>query len=84
MLVSPTARSQAIDPDVVHESARRQFWLSLALLFALAFAALGLMRPAGEARVTTGFLHSHVVAPTFAPPPLVHRPQPSNGRVRMA
>jgi hypothetical protein len=83
MLFSSTDRSPALDPDVLHESARRQFWLSLALLLALAFAALGQLRPAGETQTTTGFVHNRVVAPTFAPPPVVRTPPPLGTRVRI-
>ncbi len=79
----PTDRAAALDPDAVHETARRQFWLSAALLFALAFAALGQLRPAGEARATAGFVHGRVVAPTFAPPPVVRPPLPWSARVRI-
>jgi hypothetical protein len=83
MLFPSTDRSPALDPEVLHESARRQFWLSLALLLALAFAALGQVRPAGEASATAGFVHSRVVTPTFAPPPAARTPLPWSARVRI-
>ena len=83
MLFSSTDRSPALDPDVLHETVGRQFWLSLALLLALAFAALGQLRPAGEIQATTGFVHSGVVAPTFAPPPVVRTPPSLGAGVRI-
>ncbi|MGO9768826.1 MAG: hypothetical protein ACLPSW_04580 [Roseiarcus sp.] len=81
-LFPPTDQTAALDPDAVHENARRQFWLSAALLFALALAALGQVRPAGEAQATTGFVHVRVVPPTFAPP-VMRTPLPSSARVRI-
>jgi hypothetical protein len=53
------------------------------LLLALAFAALGQVRPAGEASATAGFVHSRVVTPTFAPPPAARTPLPWSARVRI-
>ncbi len=71
-----------LDPEVLHESARRQFRLSWVLLLALAGVALGQVRPLDEAAAPAKLGHSRVVTPTFMPPPAAPTPPRSALRVR--
>ncbi|MGD1038578.1 MAG: hypothetical protein ABR878_15685 [Roseiarcus sp.] len=88
-----TASAINLDAYVFLESARRQFWLSVVLLFALAFAAVGHLRPVGEAPhlrpvgeapAAAKLVPSRVVTPTFMPTPAARTPLPWGARVRIA
>lgn len=83
-LFPPIYKHLPVDAGVLHESVRRQFWLSLAVLFALAFAAVGHVRPVVEApAAAAGLRHPHVVTPTFVPPTAAPVRPPADWRVRV-
>ncbi len=69
MFLPSTDSERPRGAGISHESARRQFWLSLTLLLALAFAAPGQVRQVGEERAAVQFGRGHVVKPTFIPSP---------------
>jgi hypothetical protein len=69
-----------LDPEVLREGARRQFRFSWILLLALAFAAIGQVRPFDNAPDPAKLGHSGVVTPTFAPSPAALTRPPSAGR----
>jgi hypothetical protein len=79
----PTGFDPTLDLEVLRESARRQFRFSWILLLALAFAAVGQVRPFDNAPEAAKLGHSRVVTPTFAPPPAARMPLPSSARVRI-
>ena len=66
-----------LDPEVLRKGARRQFRLSWILLLALAFAAIGQVRPFDNAPDAAKLGHSGVAAPTFAPSPAALTRPPS-------
>ncbi|MGD0642452.1 MAG: hypothetical protein ABSC22_17040 [Roseiarcus sp.] len=82
-LARSTELDPTLDPEVLHESARRQFRLSWVVLLALACAALGQVRPLDEAAAPVKLGHSHVMTPTFMPPPATPARPPSYLRVRI-
>ena len=76
----PIGFEPTLDPEVLRESARRQFRFSWILLLALAFAAIGQVRPFDNAPAAAKLGHSRVVTPTFMPPPAALTRPPSAGR----
>ncbi|MGD1015501.1 MAG: hypothetical protein ABR863_03535 [Roseiarcus sp.] len=73
----PTDFEPTLDPEVLREGARRQFRFSWILLLALAFAAIGQVRPFDSAPDAARLGHSRVVTPTFAPSPAALTRPPS-------